>query len=146
MQVLFTRLDGVLLNPALASSLAARVAGPVLEFVWFGLTEARACLFAFLFFAAMVMVPRAGIGPLPRYDVLLIVALAIQGWMLWARLETVDEAKAICVFHAIGFALETNDVLVNAQRIGLLQGLDGCVAGIAHSDVHRARPGAPRRA
>jgi uncharacterized membrane protein YoaT (DUF817 family) len=26
--------------------------------------------------------------------------------MVWAKLETRDELKAICVFHAVGFALE----------------------------------------
>jgi uncharacterized membrane protein YoaT (DUF817 family) len=43
---------------------------------------------------------------MPRYDVLLLAAFAIQGWMLWVKLETVDEVKAICLFHAIGFVLE----------------------------------------
>ncbi len=37
---------------------------------------------------------------------MLIIALAIQAWMLWAKLETLDEFKAICLFHVIGFALE----------------------------------------
>jgi uncharacterized membrane protein YoaT (DUF817 family) len=37
---------------------------------------------------------------------LLLIALGIQAWMLRAGLETRDELKAICVFHAIGFALE----------------------------------------
>ena len=68
--------------------------------------EARACLFAALFFAAVFTVPRTGVFGLPRYDVLLVVALAIQAWMLWARLETVDELKAISLFHVIGFVLE----------------------------------------
>ena len=77
-----------------------------LEFLWFGIKEARACLFAGLFFACVVLVPRAGLPGLPRYDVLLVAALAIQGWMLVAGLETRDELKAICLFHALGFALE----------------------------------------
>jgi uncharacterized membrane protein YoaT (DUF817 family) len=77
-----------------------------LEFLWFGIKEARACLFAGLFFAAVFLVPRAGLWGLPRYDVLLAVALAIQAWMVWARVETLDELKAITLFHLIGFALE----------------------------------------
>ena len=76
------------------------------EFWFFGLKEARACLFVGLFFLAVFTVPRVGIAGLPRYDVLLIIALAIQAWMLWTKLETWDEFKAICVFHAVGFALE----------------------------------------
>lgn len=76
------------------------------ELLYFGLKEARACLFVGLFFAAVFLVPRQGLLGLPRYDVLLVLALAIQGWMVWARLETLDELKAISVFHLVGFALE----------------------------------------
>jgi uncharacterized membrane protein YoaT (DUF817 family) len=76
------------------------------EFLYFGIKEARACLFVVLFFAAVFTVPRAGLFGLPRYDVLLVVALGIQGWMLATKLETWDEFKAICLFHVVGFALE----------------------------------------
>jgi uncharacterized membrane protein YoaT (DUF817 family) len=78
----------------------------LVEFLYFGVKEARACLFVALFFAAVFLVPRAGILGLPRYDVLLVAALAIQVWMVWAGLETWDELKAVCLFHAVGFALE----------------------------------------
>jgi uncharacterized membrane protein YoaT (DUF817 family) len=76
------------------------------EFLYFGVKEARACLFVVLFFAAVFTVPRAGLFGLPRYDVLLVIALGIQAWMLATKLETWDEFKAICLFHAVGFALE----------------------------------------
>ena len=78
----------------------------LVEFLYFGLKEARACLFVVLFFAAVFTVPRAGLGGIPRYDLLLLIALAIQAWMLWTGLETWDEFKAICLFHLVGFALE----------------------------------------
>ena len=78
----------------------------VIEFLYFGLKEARACLFAGLFFLAIFLVPRAGIVGVPRYDLLLIIALTIQVWMIWAKLETLDELKAISIFHLVGFALE----------------------------------------
>lgn len=77
-----------------------------LELFYFGIKEARACLFAGLFFAAVFCVPRTGLLGIPRYDILLIAALAIQIWMLWAKLETMDEFKAIMLFHLVGFALE----------------------------------------
>ena len=77
-----------------------------LEFWYFGVKQVRACLFVGLFFAAVFAVPRAGILGVPRYDVLLLVALAIQGFMVRAGLESIDELKAITLFHAIGFALE----------------------------------------
>jgi uncharacterized membrane protein YoaT (DUF817 family) len=78
----------------------------VVEFLWFGFKNARACLFAGLFFLAVFGVPRAGILGIPRYDLLLLIALAIQAFMVWAKLETWDELKAITLFHIIGFGLE----------------------------------------
>ncbi|WP_183730031.1 MULTISPECIES: DUF817 domain-containing protein [unclassified Rhizobium] len=78
----------------------------IVEFFYFAVKEARACLFAGLFFLSVFLVPHAGIIGIPRYDLLLIIALAIQAWMVWAKLETIDELKAISVFHLIGFALE----------------------------------------
>lgn len=78
----------------------------IAELLFFGIKEARACLFAGLFFVAVFAVPRAGLLGIPRYDLLLIIALAIQAAMLWLKLETWDEVKAITLFHLIGFALE----------------------------------------
>jgi uncharacterized membrane protein YoaT (DUF817 family) len=78
----------------------------IVEFLYFGVKEARACLFAGLFFLSIFLVPRAGLFGLPRYDVLLIIALAIQALMIWTKLETWDEAKAILLFHIVGFVLE----------------------------------------
>lgn len=78
----------------------------VRELLYFGIKEARACLFVVLFFAAVFTVPREVLLGLPRYDVLLVTALAIQAFMMLARLETWDELKAICLFHAVGFGLE----------------------------------------
>lgn len=87
----------------------------VRELLYFGLKEARACLFAGLFFAAVFLAPRAGLFGIPRYDLLLLFALAIQGWMLWSKLETWDELKAMCLFHTLGFALETFKVSGSIQ-------------------------------
>ena len=41
---------------------------------------------------------------MPRYDMLLLLALGIQAWMVYAKLETWDEFKAIMLFHLMGFA------------------------------------------
>jgi uncharacterized membrane protein YoaT (DUF817 family) len=78
----------------------------LIECWFFGLKEARACLFAGLFFAALFAMPRGGLYGLPRYDLLLVIAVAIQWWMLATGLETMDELKAVCLFHLVGFALE----------------------------------------
>nr|WP_227012356.1 DUF817 domain-containing protein [Duganella sp. FT27W] len=78
----------------------------LLEFLYFGIKNARACLFVGLFFSAVFLTPRAGLFGVPRYDVLLVAALAIQTGMVWSKLETWDELKAVCLFHLVGFALE----------------------------------------
>lgn len=78
----------------------------VVEFLLFGIKEARACLFAGLFFLSIFAVPRGGLLGVPRYDLLLLIALAIQALMIWTKIETLDEAKTIFLFHLAGFALE----------------------------------------
>jgi len=98
-------LDAALLRPTPWAPLA-RLPRALVEFLYFGLKEARACLFAGLFFATIFLVPRAGLFGIPRYDVLLLVALAIQAFMVLAKLETLDELKAITLFHVVGFVLE----------------------------------------
>jgi uncharacterized membrane protein YoaT (DUF817 family) len=101
---IFTAIDLHLLDTR-ARELSGWRRGAV-EFLYFGVKNARACVFVGLFLAALILVPRAGIAGLPRYDVLLAVALLIQLWMVRSGLETTDELKAICLFHMIGFALE----------------------------------------
>jgi uncharacterized membrane protein YoaT (DUF817 family) len=76
------------------------------EFVAFGLKEARACIFAGSFFLAVFAVPRAGVLGIPRYDLLLVIALLIQAALVITGIETIDELKAISLFHLLGFALE----------------------------------------
>jgi uncharacterized membrane protein YoaT (DUF817 family) len=98
-------LDATLLRQTPLPVLAHLPRGLV-EFLYFGIKEARACLFAGLFFVAIFVVPRAGLLGIPRYDLLLLIALAIQAFMVLAKLETIDELKAITLFHAVGFALE----------------------------------------
>jgi len=78
----------------------------LLELAHFTRKEAQACIFAGLFFASVLLVPRGGVLGVPRYDLLLLIALAVQGWLLWSGRESWDELKAICLFHVLGFALE----------------------------------------
>jgi uncharacterized membrane protein YoaT (DUF817 family) len=102
---LLATLDGHLLDFNPRQHLAGFVRFAV-EFYCFGIKEARACLFVGLFFTAIFSVPRSGVWGISRYDVLLMIAVAIQLWMVWAKLETLDELKSICLFHVIGFVLE----------------------------------------
>lgn len=97
--------DQYLLNQHARSDLAG-LSRFAVESLFFGIKEARACLFAGLFFTAVFSVPRAGLFGIPRYDVLLLLAFIIQAWMVWTKLETIDELKAITIFHLVGFVLE----------------------------------------
>ncbi len=102
---MIANVDKALLSPSVRPDLS----GPsrfVVEFLYFGVKQVRACLFAGLFFVSVFVVPRSGVLGLPRYDVILVVALMIQAWMLASKLETWDEVKAISIFHVLGFALE----------------------------------------
>ncbi|RZL31283.1 MAG: DUF817 domain-containing protein [Rubrivivax sp.] len=94
------------LSAAAACRPPSTARGLLLELAHFTGKEARACLFAGLFFAAVMCVPRSGVLGVPRYDVLLLIAVAIQVWMVLTGRETLDELKAICLFHVLGFALE----------------------------------------
>lgn len=76
------------------------------EFWWFGLKEARACIFAGSFFVVLALSTKLPLGPLPRYDFILLAALLIQGLLIATRLESWDEVKTISLFHLLGFALE----------------------------------------
>lgn len=78
----------------------------LIESKYFVIKQARACIFVVLFFAAVFLLPREGLGIIPRYDALLLIALAIQAFMLFSGIETADEMKSIFLFHFIGFCLE----------------------------------------
>jgi uncharacterized membrane protein YoaT (DUF817 family) len=81
---------------------------PVSEFILFGLKMAWACLFGaamlgLLLFTYLVWPKGAAFA---RYDFLLIAAIALQGIMLWTRLETFEEVKVIMLYHLIGTVME----------------------------------------
>lgn len=84
------------------------IAGGLVEFVVFGLKQGWACLFGGLMLS-MLLLTRLywpeGFG-LTRYDGLFLAAFAIQIGMLVFRLETLDEAKVILIFHIVGTAME----------------------------------------
>ena len=84
------------------------VAGGVVEFVVFGLKQGWACLFGGLMLGLIIVSrwlwPEA--APIARYDLLVVAALLIQVGMLGFKLETLDEAKVILIFHVVGTVME----------------------------------------
>jgi uncharacterized membrane protein YoaT (DUF817 family) len=97
-------------NPSLPASAApcetSAFRNGCLEFLIFGLNEARACLFAGSFMAVLVISNWIPLGPLPRYDFILLAAVAIQIALLAGKIETEAEACTLCLFHLIGLCLE----------------------------------------
>ena len=84
------------------------VAACAYEFLRFGVKQGWACLFGgvllVLLVATHLFYPRDAM--LPRYDALLIACIAIQVALLATRMETLEEAKVILVFHAVGTGME----------------------------------------
>lgn len=79
----------------------------LLDFLYFGIKEARAALFAGIFLALLCI---TYLYPEPfgfnRFDFLFVTAVLVQVLFVYFRLETVDEAKTIALFHMIGLVLE----------------------------------------
>ena len=84
-----------------------RLADGLIEFIVFGLKQGWACLFGGLMLGMILLTrlwwPELGVN---RYDFWFLMALAIQIGMLAGRLETLEEAKVILIFHIVGTGME----------------------------------------
>ena len=78
------------------------------EFLRFGIKQGWACLFGGLMVALLIATylgyPRG--TPLARYDFIFLAAFAIQVALVVTRLETIEEAGVILLFHVVGTAME----------------------------------------
>jgi uncharacterized membrane protein YoaT (DUF817 family) len=78
------------------------------EFLRFGVKQAWACLFGgiavFLMIATWRFYPAD--AALARYDFLFLTMIAVQLALLAGRLETLEEAKVILIYHLVGSAME----------------------------------------
>ena len=78
------------------------------EFVLFGLKQGWAALFGGLLLGA-ILVSRYWFpfsSFMHRYDFLFIYAVSIQAALIFFKLETLQEAKVILLFHIVGTAME----------------------------------------
>jgi len=84
-----------------------RLADGLIEFLVFGLKQAWACLFGGLMLGMILITrlywPEIGLN---RYDFWFIAALLIQAGMILFKLETLEEARVILIFHVVGTAME----------------------------------------
>lgn len=101
---------GPLLNPLRLAvrALLARLPAPLAEFILFGLKQAWACMFAGLMLSLLILThliwqPH---WPIYRYDALFVAAIIIQIVFLALKLESLDEAKVILIYHLVGTAME----------------------------------------
>ena len=80
----------------------------VAEFVMFVLKQGWACLFGALLLIGVIFTNAiwADDWTLNRYDALFLFAVSIQAAMLLFRLETLQEAKVIALFHLTGTGME----------------------------------------
>jgi len=73
------------------------------EFGAFAAGQVRASGFALFVFAGAYLTQ---FQPLPRYDVLLVLCLGYQAWLLRTGRESRHESLAIAAFHLLGLGLE----------------------------------------
>ena len=80
----------------------------LLEFLWFGLKQAWACLFggAMLGLILGTFLFWPDDSPVSRYDFLVVGAVLIQALMLGLKLESWAEARVILLFHVAGTIME----------------------------------------
>jgi uncharacterized membrane protein YoaT (DUF817 family) len=85
-----------------------RSTAAVYEFLRFGVKQGWACLFAGIMVALLIgthlFYPKH--AALARYDFLFIAALTTQAGLLVYRLETLEEAAIILIYHVIGTLME----------------------------------------
>lgn len=77
-----------------------------LQLLHFGYQQAMSCIFPVAIFGTLAISKWFNVPFIHRYDLILLVLIAVQYLMYRSRLETLDEIKVICVFHIIGLMLE----------------------------------------
>lgn len=77
----------------------------VADIMMFCIKQMRAGLFALLFFGILAISRYFTFG-LARYDFLFVAALLSQVVLIGYKYETMSEARAILLFHVLGFMLE----------------------------------------
>jgi uncharacterized membrane protein YoaT (DUF817 family) len=86
----------------------SRVNAFLWEFFLFGFKQGWACLFGAIILSLVLLTK--WIWPahawLARYDFLFLSALVVQALLLIFRMETVQEAKVILIFHIVGTVME----------------------------------------
>ncbi|HKX72802.1 MAG TPA: DUF817 domain-containing protein [Candidatus Saccharimonadales bacterium] len=79
---------------------------PFGSFWVFGIKQAWAAIFGGLMLGALILTAYVDLPWLARYDWLFLAAIAIQAFMLLAKLEKPHEVITIVLFHLVGLGME----------------------------------------
>ncbi len=94
-------------------SLVARALGSIAQLFRFAWLEVQSCAFAAAIFVALAVTSVVPL-PIPRYDALLILGIAITVVLYLTGVETGREVAVITAFHLIGLALEVFKVHIGS--------------------------------
>ncbi len=87
---------------------------PSAQFADFARQQALSCAFPAGVFACLAVGKAVSVPSVPRYDLVLILCVALQWAVLQTGLETREEARASFVFHGCGLLLELYKVRVGS--------------------------------
>lgn len=76
------------------------------ELLVFGYKNAVSCVFPVFIFGMLAVSKLIPLGPLPRYDFLLLCCFGMQCFMYFTQLESAREVAVICLFHVLGIVME----------------------------------------
>jgi len=78
-----------------------------LQDLWyFGIANIKNCFFPAIIFGSLAFSRLIAVPAIPRYDLLLLICLFTQWWMIRKGIESLDELKVITVFHLMGLTME----------------------------------------
>ena len=89
-----------------AASLTWRVEAGLEDLGWFACRQAIACTFPLAFFAILAVTQVVSVAGVARYDLILVLALALQVGLLMTGFETWADVRVALRFHALGLGLE----------------------------------------
>lgn len=78
----------------------------VIEFLFFGLKEAQACIFPVGFFAILFLSNYLPLAGLPRYDFIFLATILLQLGLVYSGIENKRDVLFLSGFHLLGLLLE----------------------------------------
>lgn len=76
------------------------------KLLYFGILQILCCIFPIIIFLSLAITKYVQISFLPRYDLILLICIVTQIFMVVSKIETVSELWIICLFHLLGLCLE----------------------------------------